>query len=332
MQKSSIRTLRYAVQLAFVFLTLMIGMQFARFVRYYETPGLPFVDRPDSVDAFLPIGGLAAFKYYLLTGIVDAIHPAALIMFVAIICVSFVTRKGFCGWICPVGTVSQWFWMLGQRLLGRTFRMPRWLDHFFRSIKYLLLGFFVFMIGVTMSSDSLASFLTTDYYKTVDVRMLKFFTEMTATTLWILIVIGALSLLYKNVWCRYLCPYGALLGLFGRFSPFRIRRHDANCIHCHACSRHCPSLIDVERSATVTSVECFGCLTCVSRCPANGALELSVPVGRSRRSVPPLLFPVLLIVLFYLIIGIAMLTGNWHANISVDDYLRLIPAILLQYY
>ena len=116
----------------------------------------------------------------------------------------------------------------------------------------------------------MAMFFIADYYKIVDVRMMKFFTEMTTLTMWVLIALGALSLLYKNFWCRYLCPYGALLGLVSRFSPFKVRRNEEKCIHCHACTKHCPTLIDVEKKDVVKSEECFGCLTCVSRCPVRG--------------------------------------------------------------
>ena len=60
-----------------------------------------------------------------------------------------------------------------------------------RSLKYLLLGFFVFFIGITMSPTAMAQFMATDYYKIVDVRMMKFFTEMSTLTLWILVALLA---------------------------------------------------------------------------------------------------------------------------------------------
>ena len=192
-----------------------------------------------------------AFKYFLLTGIVEPVHPSGFIMFVAILGVSLVVKKGFCGWICPVGTLSQYIWMAGEKVFGRNFRIGPFTDISLRSIKYLLLGLFVFLIGIAMPPNMMALFFIADYYKIVDVRMMKFFTEMTTLTMWVLIALGVLSLLYKNFWCRYLCPYGALLGLLSRFSPFKVRRNEEKCIHCHACTRHCPTLIDVEKKEVV---------------------------------------------------------------------------------
>ncbi|MGE5173109.1 MAG: 4Fe-4S binding protein [Betaproteobacteria bacterium] len=329
--KAYLRPLRYTVQIGFFLLTLFIGHQFYEFVHHFEAPGLPFVERPASVDAFLPIGGLMAFKYFLFTGIVEPVHPSGFILFAAILGVSLVIKKGFCGWICPIGTISQYAWMLGEKILGRNFRIGRFTDISLRSLKYILLGFFILLIGVAMAPNMMLLFFITDYYKVVDVRMMKFFTEMSALTMWVLLALVGLSVLYKNFWCRYLCPYGALLGLVSRLSPFKVRRNEEKCTHCHACTRHCPTLIDVENKKTVKSEECFGCMTCVSRCPSEGSLGLSFQIGKKSRIVKPWLFPVILITLFYLVIGIGMATDHWKSKIPYEEYQRLIPEVQKEY-
>lgn len=330
-ERAYLRFLRYSVQAAFFLITLFIGYRFFLFVQQFEKAGLPFVERPASVDAFLPIGGLMAFKYFLLTGIVEPVHPSGFIMFVAILGVSLVMKKGFCGWICPVGTLSQYVWMAGEKVFGKNFRITGFTDVSLRSIKYLLLGLFVFLIGIAMAPSVMALFFIQDYYKIVDVRMMMFFTEMSTRTMWVLIALIALSLLYKNFWCRYLCPYGALLGLASRLSPFKVRRNEEKCIHCHACTTHCPTLIDVEKKDVVKSEECFGCMTCVSRCPAPGAIDLTVNTGKKVSVLKPWLFPILLIVLFYLVIGIGMITDNWHSKIPYEDYQQMVPEVQKDY-
>jgi polyferredoxin len=328
--RTYLRPLRYAVQFGFLLLTLFIGHRFYQFVQQFESAGSALVRRPASVDAFLPIGGLMAFKYFFFTGIVDPVHPAGFIMFVAILGVSLLVKKGFCGWLCPIGTLSQYVWMGGEKIFGRNFRIGNFWDISFRSLKYILLGLFILFIGV-MPMWSTVMFIISDYYKTVDVRMMKFFTEMSAFTLWFLLVLVALSVLTKNVWCRYLCPYGALLGLLSRLSPLKIRRNEEKCSHCHACTKHCPALIDVENKEVVKSEECFGCLTCVSRCPSEGALDLSLRAGRKVRTITPWLYPVVLLVLFYLAIGIGMATGNWNSKVPYEEYQRLIPDVQKEY-
>ncbi len=325
--RNSIRFVRYAVQAAFLLLTLFIGWRFFHFVLHFEDPSQPFVPRPPSVDAFLPIGGLMAFKYFVATGIVEPLHPSGLFLFIAIIGVSLMLKKGFCGWICPVGTVSQYAWMLGQRVLGRNFRIERYTDIGLRSIKYVLFSFFFWVIVVAMGSSMIVLFFLSDYYQVADVKMLKFFTDMSRLTAWVLAALAVLSLLYKNFWCRYLCPYGALLGLLSRLSPLKVRRNERQCVHCHACTKHCPALIDVERAEVVKSAECFGCMTCVSRCPAEGALDMTIRTLGKVRVLKPLLYPVLLVALFYLVIGFGMVTHHWHSRIPIEQYERLIPRI-----
>jgi polyferredoxin len=178
-----------------------------------------------------------------------------------------------------------------------------------------------------MGSTMISMFFMSDYYLVADVKMLKFFTDMTSLTFWVLAGLVVLSVLYKNFWCRYLCPYGALLGIISRWSPLKIRRNEEKCVHCHACTKACPALIDVEKKEVVKSGECFGCMTCVSRCPAPGALDMTVKAGKNVSVLKPFLYPILLIVLFYLVIGIGMLTGNWHSQIPYEQYQRLIPQV-----
>jgi len=325
--KTQLRKLRYVVQLAFLLVTLVIGYRFYSFVMHFESAGYPLVQRPPSVDAFLPIAGLMSFKYFLLTGIIEPIHPAAFIMFVAIVAVSLLMKKGFCGWICPVGTVSQYFWMVGEKLFGKDLRIKKYIDIPMRSIKYLLMAFFLFMIGVKMAPEVMARFFSSDYYKTADVRTMKFFTEMSGTVFWSLVVISGFSLIYKNFWCRYLCPYGGLLGLLSCLSPVKIRRNEDKCTHCGACSRNCPALLTVEKKEVVNSPECFGCLTCVSHCPSEGALDITLKAGKTRKMFNPYLYAVMLVLIFYLIIGAGIITGKWHSSITDAQYMELIPGI-----
>ena len=326
-QRTYIRKIRYAVQLAFLFLTLYIGYQFYHFVLHFRDPSQPFVQRPSSVDAFLPISGLMSLKFFLFTGIIEPLHPAAFTIFVAVLVVSLLLKKGFCGWICPVGTLSQYFWMAGQKVFGKNFRVENYLDLPLRSLKYLLMALFLLLIGVAMMPNMMVLFFITDYYKTADVMTMNVFAKMSRITMWVLLALGSLSLLYKNFWCRYLCPYGALLGLLSCIGPVKIRRNEEHCTHCRSCSRNCPSLIDVEKKGVVNSPECFGCMTCVSSCPSKNALEITLRTGKTRRAFKPYLFPLALILIFYLIIGIGMAAGKWDSQIPDEEYKRIIPEL-----
>jgi polyferredoxin len=61
-----------------------------------------------------------------------------------------------------------------------------------------------------------------------------------------LVVLGLFvlaSVFIPNFWCRFLCPYGALLGLTSWLSPTRIRRNAETCVDCAECAKACPSAL-----------------------------------------------------------------------------------------
>ena len=317
------RLVRRTFQAAFILLNLWIGARFYFFVRYYETGGqTAFVVRPPGVEGWLPIAGLMNLKYALLTGSIPEVHPAAMFLLVAFVAISFVARKAFCSWLCPIGTLSEWLWEGGREMFGRNFEAPRWLDIPLRSLKYLLLGIFGYAVA-SMAVPDLHAFITSPYGLIADVKMMNFFRRIGTTGALVIAVLLVGSVFVKNLWCRYLCPYGALVGLASLFSPARIRREADACIDCAKCAKACPSLLPVDRLTTVKSAECTGCLDCVAVCPAEGALRLAV--GRSR-GIPTWAVAATIAALFLGIVGYAQLTGGWHSNVPDAVYRELVPA------
>ena len=132
-----------------------------------------------------------------------------------------------------------------------------------------------------------------------------------------------LSLVTKNFWCRYLCPYGALMGLVSMLSPTRIVRDPISCIDCGKCAKACPSLIPVDRLMTVRTPECNGCLSCVTACPVKDALEMRTLVARRRVTAPRIAIGVAAI--FLLVVGYARAAGHWHGNTPEEVFFQLIP-------
>ncbi len=317
------RMVRRTIQVAFILLNLWIGARFYFFVRYYETGGqTAFVGRPPGVEGWLPIAGLMNLKYALLTGSIPEVHPAAMFLLVAFVAISFVARKAFCSWLCPIGTLSEWLWEGGREMFGRNFEAPRWLDIPLRSLKYLLLGFFGYAVA-SMAVPDLHAFITSPYGLIADVKMMNFFRRIGTTGAAVIAVLLVGSVFVKNLWCRYLCPYGALVGLVSLFSPARIRREADACIDCAKCAKACPSLLPVDRLTTVRSAECTGCLDCVAVCPAEGALRLAV--GRSR-AIPTRAVAATIAAIFLGIVGYAQFTGRWHSNVPDAVYRELVPA------
>lgn len=313
---------RLVIQWLFFGWCLFLGVQFGLFVRHFETSGQSgFYSRPPGVEAFLPIGSLVSLKSWLFTGYFDVIHPAALVLFLTFLAMALLTKKSFCSFICPVGTLSEAGWKLGRKLFGRNFRIWRGFDLFLQFAKYALLFFFIKLILFGMPVIALQEFLKSPYWAIADVKMLYFFTDMSATSMTVIAVLSLLSVVYQNFWCRYLCPYGALLGLLSMLSPFKVARRHDKCIDCGMCSRACPAQIDVQHKAQVQSPECTGCLTCVSHCPEQGALAMAF----WKRPVPGFAFIAIVVLVFAGGVLSGMLTDNWQTSLTYDDYRQLVP-------
>jgi polyferredoxin len=324
---------RWLVQALFVALNAWIGIQFFLWVRWIERGGQGLaVSRPAGVEGWLPIAGLMNLKYLALTGHVAPIHPAAMFLLIAFLLMSLLLKKAFCSWLCPVGTLSEVLWKLGRRFFGRNLTPPRWLDLSLRSLKYILLAFFLGVIGY-MSAMALAGFMMTPYGLIADVKMLDFFRTLTLTGVIVLGVLAGLSLLIRNFWCRYLCPYGALMGLVSLLSPTKIRRDTEACIDCGKCSKACPAHLKVDQLVQIRSVECSACLACVASCPVENALQFALPPRKAPtpaerwtgRVLRPRTIAAMIAILFVGMVLFARMSGHWRSPIPNDIYQRLVP-------
>jgi polyferredoxin len=324
---------RHVVQGLFLLLNGWLGLQFYLWARYFERGGSGlFVSRPAGVEGWLPIAGLMNTKYLLVTGHVPSIHPAAMFLFISFMLMSLLLKKTFCSWLCPVGTFSEFLWKLGRRVYGRNLRLPRWIDVALRGLKYLLLGLFVAVIGA-MSAAALDDFMATPYGLVADVKMLNFFRDIGITAAVVIGLLALLSTLIQNFWCRYLCPYGALMGLASLFSPVKIRRDQEACIDCGKCAKACPAGIAVDKLVQIRSVECTACMECVAVCSAQNALQLALPPRKAstpaerwrRRVLTPLTVCGVLAYIFFGLVLLARSTNHWQTELPKAVYMHLVP-------
>jgi polyferredoxin len=317
-----VQPLRVLIQFCFLGFMLRLGVRFYRFVHYLRSDGqLPYVPRPDGIEGFLPISGLLGTVSWLKGNSINPIHPAAVVILLTVLAVALLLRRSFCSWICPVAVLSECAWNGGFKLLRRNPRLPRRLDLSLRGVKYLLLGFFVWSVAVVMSPVALEEFINSDYHKLADVRLLDFFRQISPVALGVLLTLLLLSLMLKNPFCRYLCPYGALLGLVAMLSPIRVTRNSERCVSCGVCSQVCPTYIDVMRKKSVNSPECIGCWRCVSHCRFNQALSMRVA---GRFVVPGIVFALLVVLVFWGGSVIGKRSGNWQTALDISEYRRLL--------
>ncbi|HSD20523.1 MAG TPA: 4Fe-4S binding protein [Anaeromyxobacter sp.] len=310
--------MRWAVQLAYLGFLSLVGLEFARFVSQVTGGGAIVASRPPAVESFLPISALVGLKRFLLTRYWDAIHPAGLTILLAAIATAFLARKAFCSWVCPVGTISRALEWIGRRTLWRRRwpAVPRWLDLPLSSLKYLLLGFFAWQVGL-MPLEAIEGFLHSPYNAAADAKMLLFFLHPSPTSLAVIVGLVALSLLVKHLWCRYLCPYGALLGVASLLSPLSVRRDPDVCNDCRACTRACPAEIPVHARLRVLSSECTGCMSCVAACTVPDCLGVT---RMGARAFSPWIVPAAALSTMLAFWGIARATGFWETSLPAEAF------------
>lgn len=75
-----------------------------------------------------------------------------------------------------------------------------------------------------------------------------------------------LNKLAPRLWCRALCPLGALLTLTGRFSPLKVGINEEACNWCGLCADLCP-IVPPKAERIDVRADCWRCADCIAFCP-----------------------------------------------------------------
>ncbi|MCS6192774.1 4Fe-4S binding protein [Shewanella baltica] len=324
-----INTLREGTQHVLALSLLLVAVQYTINTILLKQGITPWLMRPDVVDAFLPIAGGIELKAIVSLNLWDQTHPAAAVMLAAVLLTGLLCKRAFCGWACPLGLAGEYLYAFRKRFIKSEITPPAWLDWPLRMLKYLLLlGLCYIVIG--MPAQSIPNYLDGNYHKIADLKMALFFLTPSLITLLVFALILALAAWRRQGFCRYLCPYGAMLGILSFASPLKIRRDSQHCLieakgmKCDKCTRACPANIIVHTKTTVRSDECQACMRCVAACPKSAALGLGLKSGH--RLGHKGLLALVLIALFILPLG-AYLAGFWHSQTPDNIRMELIQVI-----
>lgn len=259
-----------------------------------------------TVDALCPMGGLATLYKVLADGeYLQRVFPSAVILLVATVLLVILFRRVFCGWICPLGAMQEFFAFIGRRAGWHRSLHGSKLDAGLRPLKYVVL---VAILALTWHTGQLV-FRPYDPW-TSYAHVSAGWGELTdefpiGSIILVLLLVG--SLVVERTYCRYLCPFGAFLGAISRRGIVRVVRNDHTCIHCHRCDAVCPVDIPVEALPQVTTGECLSCGKCVNACPIPSALNLEAYRGRLRPSVAG----ITALAIFFGVILLTKVSGGW---------------------
>lgn len=316
-------TSRWFIKSGFLVVFVVSCVQLFLFAAWARGTG-PFVPRPEAPAGLLPIGHFTSFFAWIRGGGWDTLLPAGLVIILGALATSLFFRRGFCGWICPVGTVWEAFASAGRRIFGRNFQLPRWADLTGRVVRFVLAGLIV-MVLMSVSVAEAVDFRMLPYMWVADLKILGIMIE--PVYLIVVLIVGVVSALIGPLWCRYLCPVGGLYCAVAALSPCSVVRDEATCIQCGACAKSCHAFCHPERVSTVRDTECDGCMDCVKVCPVDACLEAKVAGGAR---IAPWVWPILVVGLWFAIYGAAKVTGNWDSTVPVEGFKGAINSGILQ--
>ncbi len=222
------------------------------------------------VETFLWIDPLVGLS----TAIAARWWNVALIGMAAILVTGLVFPRGFCGYLCPLGTLIDLFdFLVGKHIpCLKVQRVGRWANVRF----YLLAAVLATALGGVLLSGFVAAIpvLTRGLLFSAGNAQLGLarnwgmvppLTAAVWLSLGLFAVVFVLGLLGPRFWCRYLCPSGALLSLPGLLRRFK-RQVDDRCIACGKCGEICP-FEAVQPDFGTRTLHCAFCQTCGGVCP-----------------------------------------------------------------
>ncbi len=268
-KKSVSQRIRLVVQIVFFVLVALVVVAHS-----LEESGITIpLLQGASLHAICPFGGVVSLYRYITAGtFVQKIHDSSFWLMIIVFVTAILLGPVFCGWVCPFGSFQEWIGKIGRLIFKKRYNnfVPRRLDKVLRYLRYVVL---VWVVVMTAISAKLVFAAYDPYY-----ALFNFWTGEVAITSFIALgLVLLLSLFVERPFCKYACPYGALLGLTNLFRIFKLRRNTVSCIDCKKCDKACPMNISVSTVAVVRDHQCISCLACTSEeaCPIPNTVEFN---------------------------------------------------------
>ncbi len=240
-----------------------------------------------------------------------------IIELIAIIPVTILLGRFFCGWLCAFGAFGDFIYKIAKKVFRINVKINEKADHALKFVKFGILVFAVVFLW-TLDIPGLSSASPWDVFgmiATVGSAPAIGYVLANLTIGFIffaLIAVG--SLFIQRFFCRYLCPLGAVFTILSALKLTRIKKPAAGCGKCRICTNACAMGIPLYKSDSIHSGECIECLQCVSACPRN-----NVTYSLAGNSVRPLVAGTMAAIAITGVYGSAGLALAAPENAAVSD-------------
>ena len=193
-----------------------------------------------------------------------------------------------CGWLCPFGLVQELFYKIKTPKLKKS-PVTRVLSFF----KYVVLVFFVFIVPIMYAFrdtplPAFCKYICPAGTLEGGIGLLankvndSYFSMLGPLFTWkflLLVGISVACVFIFRMFCRFVCPLGALYGLFNRISVFGVKVEEHKCTHCNLCVNKCK--MDIKK---VGDAECISCGECVGVCPTKAIVWKGPKIGKKKEN------------------------------------------------
>ena len=232
--------------------------------KQFCAPGINCYSCPGAVGA-CPLGSLQ--------GSFSADHSTIWYVGGILLLYSLMFGRMICGWLCPFGMVQELMYKIKTPKMKKS-PVTRLLSY----LKYAILVFFVFIVPIMYAFRDtplptfckyicpagtleggiglLSNAVNESYFSMLGPLFTWKFLLMVS------ILVGCVFVF--RLFCRFLCPLGALYGLFNKLSFFGIKVEKTKCTDCGLCQAKCK--VDIYRPG---DQECISCGACVDVCPTK---------------------------------------------------------------
>ena len=187
-----------------------------------------------------------------------------LIEAIAVIPLTVLLGRFFCGWFCAFGSFSDFVYIISSKVFKTKYKINPKLNSILKYLKYCILLLIIILIW---TKDNRSLNILSPWNAFAQIGELPQALLQYLPGFIVLAFVAAGAMFVERFFCRYLCPLGAIFSVISRVRLFKIDKPAAACGKCRICTNSCPAGIELYKMEKVNSGECINCLKCIQACP-----------------------------------------------------------------